>query len=72
METVTISKSEYKKLISRAKAYEKLAEKFFADAINDPVEDIVSDFRKTDLYTEEFLGDLEEGLKKSSLSKGRK
>ena len=67
METITISNKDYKKLVSRAKAYEKLAESIFVNVINDPVEDIVSDFRKTDLYTEEFLTDLEEGLKKSSL-----
>lgn len=72
METITIPKNEYKKLISKAKAYQKLAESVFVNAIKDPVEDIVSDFRNTDLYTEKFLMDLEKGLKKSSLSKIRK
>ncbi len=69
METVTISKTEYKKLLTRAKAYEKLAEKIFENAIKDPVNDIVSDFKKTNLYTTEFLKDLEDGLNKSSLVK---
>lgn len=69
METITISKREYKTLVSRAKAYERLAKSIFVNAIQDPISDIVSDFRKTDLYTEEFQLDLEEGLKKSSLSK---
>lgn len=69
METITIPKSEYKKLVSRAKAYEKLAESIFVNAIKDPIADIVSDFRRTNIYTEGFLTDLENGLKKSSLSK---
>ena len=33
----------------------------------DKLEAIVADFAATDLYEEDFLGDLEEGLKKSSL-----
>jgi predicted transcriptional regulator len=33
----------------------------------DKLESIVADFAATDLYEEDFLGDLEEGLKKSSL-----
>ena len=72
METITIPKTEYKKLLSRAKAYEKLAGSIFENAIKDPVNDIVSDFKKTNLYTEGFLKDLEEGLKRSSLGKKRK
>lgn len=32
----------------------------------DTVEHILADFRETDLYEEDFLRDLEEGLKKSS------
>ncbi len=31
------------------------------------IEDLVSDFKVTDLYEEDFLRDLENGLKKSSL-----
>ncbi len=72
METITISKTEYKRLLSRAKAYEKLAGSIFENAIKDPVSDIVSDFKKTNLYTTEFLKDLEDGLKKSSLAKSKK
>ena len=33
METITISKSEYKKLVAKSKAYEKLAKSVFEDAI---------------------------------------
>ncbi|MDQ3022027.1 MAG: hypothetical protein M3R36_15865 [Bacteroidota bacterium] len=72
MDTVTISKSEYKKLLSKAEAYKKLAESIFENAINDPVNEIVSDFKKTNLYTDEFISDLKAGLEKSSLSKKNK
>ena len=72
METITIPKSEYKKLLSRAKAYEKLAGSIFENAIKDPIDEIVSDFKKTNLYTDKFLKDLENGLKKSSLAKIKK
>ena len=44
----------------------------FENVIKDPVNDIVSDFKKTNLYTDEFLKDLEDGLKKSSLAKNKK
>lgn len=71
METITIPKSEYKKLLSRAKAYEKLAGSIFENAIKDPVNETISDFKKTNLYTVDFLKDLEDGLKKSSLAKNR-
>lgn len=33
----------------------------------DRIEDIMADFKVTNLYTEDFLRDLEEGLKKSSV-----
>jgi len=72
MDTITIPKNEYKKLLSRAKAYEKLAESFYQNSMKDPVVEIVADFKNTGLYTNEFLKDLEDGLKKSSLSKKRK
>jgi hypothetical protein len=35
----------------------------------DKVESILSDFKATDLYDEQFLKDLEEGLKKTSAYK---
>lgn len=72
MKTITIPKTEYKILLSRAKAYEKLTGSIFKNAIKDPVNDIVSDFKKTNLYTDGFLKDLEVGLKKSSLAKNKK
>ena len=72
MESITIPKKEYKKLVSKANAYEKLAESFYKNTLIDSVDNIVSDFRRTDLYTDEFLKDLAEGLNKSSLVKKRK
>jgi len=72
MQTITISKNEYKKLLSQAKAYQKLAGEIFKKVINDPVSDLVDDFRKTGIYTDDFLIDLEKGLKKSSYAKNKK
>ncbi len=72
METITISKKEYKKLLSQSKAYEKLAKDFFESVVKDPVDEVVSDFKKTNLYTNEFLEDLESGLRKSSYIKTKK
>jgi len=37
--------------------------------IKDPIEEVINDFRKTNLYTKGFLADLEDGLKKSSYAK---
>ncbi len=69
MEYVTLSKKEFRKLISKAKAYDKLAKSFFNNIVNDPVEKVVNDFKKTNLYTNAFINDLEEGLRKSSYVK---
>lgn len=71
METITIPKSEYKRLVKRARSYDKLTKQILADVISEPIPDIVSDFRKTNLYSEGFLKDLESGLKKSSHAKGK-
>lgn len=60
------------KVVFPPQAYEKLAGRIFENAIKDPVNDIVSDFKKNNLYTTEFLLDLEDGLKKSSLAKSKK
>lgn len=66
MSTVTIPQKEYKKLRKQAAAYHKLAGTLFKSVVKDPVEDVVDDFRKTGLYTEAFLHDLGEGLRRSS------
>lgn len=72
METITISKKEYKALVSQAKAYQKLAKGFFENVVKDPINEVVSDFKKTNLYTGEFLEDLEKGLRKSTYIKSKK
>jgi hypothetical protein len=72
METVTISKKEYMKLRSQAKAYEKLAKGFFENIVKDPINEVVKDFKKTGLYSEEFLDDLGSGLRKSTFAKTKK
>ena len=62
MEKVSISKAEYPLLRRQATAYRKLTERVFASVLRDPVTEVREDFRKTGLYTEAFLDDLEAGL----------
>lgn len=69
MAKVTLPKTEYESLKRQADAYRKFAEKFFELIVKDPIEELVEDFRKTNLYTKEFLRDLESGLRKSSYAK---
>ena len=66
MTTITIPKTEYEQLRRQASAYRKFSAKFFESIINDPIDEVVKDFKKTNLYTEEFLKDLDSGLRKSS------
>jgi hypothetical protein len=66
---VTITKIEYSRLKREAKAYRRFVVQFFQTAILEPIEDVIEDFRKTNLYTKEFLLDLEDGLRKSSYAK---
>jgi hypothetical protein len=68
-DTIVISKKEYQKLQKQAKAFQKLAGRLFETVLADSVETVVDDFRKTNLYSEGFLSDLESGLKKSSYAK---
>lgn len=46
MNTVTISKTEYKRLKLQSRAYKELAGKFFKFAIKDPVKEVIDDFKK--------------------------
>ncbi len=72
MDTITISKKEYQTLIDRALKYEYLAsivkkdENFFECPPVKNAKRVVSEFRKTKLYSEKFLNSLEGGLKRSS------
>lgn len=68
-DTMTISKREYKRLQAQAKAYQKLAGQIFQSVLTGSVSAVVEDFRNTNLYTEDFLTDLNNGLEKSSFAK---
>jgi len=65
-DTVTLSKNEYEQLKQQAMAYKKFTANFFYFLIKDSVKDVVNDFRKTNLYADGFLNDLEAGLFDSS------
>ncbi len=67
--TITLSKTEYDKLKRQADIYEFLAGQIFSFAIKDPIEEVVSDFEETGLYSKKFIKDLESGLRRSSYSK---
>lgn len=69
MTTVTIPKTTYERLKRHAEAYRRFATNVFEAVVHDPIGEITDDFRKTALYTEEFLYDLDAGLRKSSLVK---
>ena len=68
-QTVILPKTEYENLKRQAEAYRKIAADFFGAVARNPIDEIVSDFKKTDLYSDEFLHDLEDGLNKSSYLK---
>jgi len=69
--TIEISEDQYIKLLNQAKAYQKLREEIFESVLDDNIDQVVSDFRDTEIYSEEFLRDLGDGLKKSSYFKGK-
>ena len=62
MNKITISKTEYQRLIVQSNLYKQLAGKIAESLIEIPVEDVVEDFRSTNLYTKGFLRDLRDGL----------
>lgn len=68
-DAITLSKQEYLRLKQQAQAYRIMAARMFELPLRDPVDEVVADFRATDLYTKEFLADLENGLRKSSYAK---
>ena len=68
MSKISISKEEYTKLKKQSAAYKRLARGFFEVAVKDSATRIVNDFRRTGLYTKEFLSDMGKGLCKSSYS----
>lgn len=66
---VTITKQEYLRLKKQSQAYLAMAARMFELPLRDPVDEVMADFRATNLYTGEFLKDLEDGLRKSSYAK---
>lgn len=68
-EIVSLPKNEYLRLKQEACAYRFMATKMYELPLKDPVENIMADFKSTDLYTDDFLADMEEGLRKSSYAK---
>ena len=68
-EAVTLPKQEYLRLKQQAQAYRSLATQLFELPLRDTVGEVVADFRDTNLYVDEFLTDLENGLRKSAYAK---
>ena len=68
-QTVTLPKQEFIRLREQALAYRELMSRLFAMPLQDTIDEVVEDFRQTKLYTDEFLQDLESGLRKSSYAK---
>jgi len=66
METITISKAEYEELKSQSFLYKKLASDFFESLKSNNLTNVMNDFKNTNLYSDEFLKELEDGLSKSS------
>lgn len=66
---VTLPKQEYLRLKQQAQAYRAMVTKLFELPLRDPIDEVIADFCDTDLYSDDFLTDLEEGLRKSSYSK---
>jgi len=68
METITISKKEYKQLTEKAMRYDFLRIAMEKDLFASPPKNsskIINEFKKTGLYNQEFIESLENGLKRS-------
>ncbi len=72
MSSITISREEYLQLKQQATAYKNITSRVFRSVLEDPIQEVVKDFRNTDLYADGFLADLESGLRQSSYAKTRK
>ena len=70
MSTVTIQKKEYEELIEKKLRYEYFRQLMESDIFSPPptreTREVVGDFKKTGLYTQQFLKGLERGLRRSS------
>ena len=72
MDTIVIPKTEYRRLRREADAYKKIAGDLNALILRDSVSEAVDDFKKTGLYTDEFVRALENGLRRSSYAHAKK
>lgn len=68
-DAITLSKQDYLRLKQQAQAYRMMAARMFELPLRDPIDEVIADFRATGLYTNEFLIELEDGLRKSSYAK---
>lgn len=70
MVTVTIPKKEYQQLAEKALRYEYLRQLLEEDIFACPpaknIKEVVREFKKTNLYSQDFLKSLEKGLGRSS------
>ncbi len=70
METVTLTKKEYDRLLKKALSYDYLrglmAEDVFASPPVENVEKVVKEFAAIGRYNQKFLKSLEKGLKRSN------
>jgi len=65
-DSITLPKQEYLRLKQQAQAYRNMATRVFELPLKDPIAGVVSDFKDSGLYADDFLVDLEDGLRKSS------
>ena len=70
MNSVTISKTEYKDLLVRASAYERMLQAaqgvFSLTPPEKSVPKIIAEFKNTGTYSEAFLASLKRGLSRST------
>lgn len=70
MTTITISKKEYQKIVDKALRYEYLRQLIESDIFSPPptknIGGIISAFRNTGKYSQQFVKALEKGLRRSS------
>lgn len=73
MQTVTISKKEYKELIEKKLRYEYLHQIIEEDIFSPPpikdIKELIKAFQKTGFYNQRFIDSLEKGLKRSAYFK---
>ena len=63
MSTITISRNRYQTLLSQANAYKKLASNFASQIVEEPLAEVMKNFRSSGKYSKDFISDLEDGLK---------